>query len=208
MKNNETKKIFSIAIKLFTICSIVAVIVAFVNGITKDRIIYNERISTAEALSEIYSEDFGSKSFKVSGEEYIIKDDNGIIAKCVEAQVDEFTDDDITSLFVLTDRDGNDIGYCVAVQPMGFKDVIKMLVAVNPDLSVKGVKIISMSETSGIGTKAADESFLSQFKVKPAAEVNVISGATKTTKPVIGAVEGSVQQVTAYINITGGAANE
>ena len=53
-KQNNTKEILIIALKLLVICSIVASIVAFVNAITKDKIALNEKISTAEALSGIY----------------------------------------------------------------------------------------------------------------------------------------------------------
>lgn len=205
MKKSNTKEILSIAFKLLVICAIVATIIAFVNAITKDKIDFNERIGTAEALTAIYSGDYNGKSFEVSGEEYVIKDGDNILVKCVEADVKEFIRADITALYVLENPDGAPLGYCVAIQPMGFKDVIKMLVAVNADTTVRGVKIISMSETSGIGTKAQDESFLGQFTKKPAKEVDTISGATKTTKPVIDAVVSSIEQVKAYINISGGA---
>ena len=90
---------------------------------------------------------------------------------------------------------------------MGFKDTINMLVAVNPDVSVKGVKIVSMSETSGIGTKAAEPEFLEKFNglgSPVSSKVDTISGATKTSKPVIGAVDTALRQTAEYIKSNGG----
>ena len=82
-----------------------------------------------------------------------------------------------------------------------------MLVAITPDLSVKGVEIVSMSETSGIGTKAAEPAFLKQFakqNIDGVKNVDTISGATKTSKPVIEAVCASLQEVALYIDRNGG----
>ena len=59
MKQNNTKEILVIALKLLVICSIVATIVAAVNFITADKIAYNEKLNTAEALTGIYFDDYG-----------------------------------------------------------------------------------------------------------------------------------------------------
>ena len=204
-KQNNTKEILTIALKLLVICSIVAVIIALVYTITKDKIAYNEMVKTANALSEIYSDDFGGKKFEVDDEQFVIKDGGNIVAKCVSADIEPI-DKTITGLYVLTDSNNEKLGYCVSIEPMGFKDVIKMLVAVDGDLKIKGVKIISMSETSGYGTKAKDDPnppagktgsdwFLKQFvglnengfakNSKGKYEsVDIISGATKTSQPV------------------------
>jgi len=210
MKQNSTKEILTITLKLLVICSVVAVIVAFVYGITKDRIALNEMMNTATALTEIYSEDFGGHPFEVKDGEFAVSDaDGNTLATCSVAECEYIKD--VTALYELCDADGNSLGYCVAIQPLGFKDVIKMLVAVNADLTVKGVKIVAMSETSGIGTKAQDASYLAQFTGRDAEsslQVDTIAGATKTTKPVIEAVSNSVNQVIKYINEKGGMASE
>ena len=66
MKRNDSKEIISIALRLLIICSIVAIIIALVNGITKDKIEYNNMLKTADSLTEIYSSDYDGKSFEVS----------------------------------------------------------------------------------------------------------------------------------------------
>ena len=208
VKNNNSKEILSITVKLLVICSIVATIVAAVNFITKDKIEYNEKLNTAEALTGIYHDDYG-KDFTVSGDSFVIMEEDNVILTCSQENA-EFASKDVKALYVLKDADEKVHGYCVSVQPMGFKDYIKMLVAINPDLTVKGVEIVSMSETSGIGTKAAEPSFLGQFKnlnendVKR--DVDVISGATKTSKPVIDAVSAALNEVTEAYAFVGGEA--
>jgi len=72
MKQSNVKEILVIAAKLLVICSIVAAIVAFVNSITKDKIAYNEKLTSAEALTEIYSSEFGNKPFEVTDDGYVI----------------------------------------------------------------------------------------------------------------------------------------
>jgi len=202
MKQSNVKEILSITVKLLVICSIVAFIVASVNFITKDKIALNQRISTAEALTDIFKDDFNGHSFTVdeSSDKYIIYDDsNTVIAQCITAQCD--MNENVSALYVIENENGDELFYGVAIAPMGFKAEINMLVAVNPDLTVKGVKIISMSETSGIGTKAADNGFLSKFVGKnevSSKEVDIISGATKTSKPVINAVSEACNQVALY----------
>lgn len=43
------------------------------------------------------------------------------------------------------------------------KNGLDLLIAMNPDGSVKGISVISISETPGLGTKVNDEGFLSKF---------------------------------------------
>jgi len=206
MSKNNTKEILIIAIKLLVICSVVATIVASVNYITKDRIAFNEMLNTAEALTGIYKEDYNAP-FSVDEGGFVIKDGDNTVISCTEEQF-TFTSKDVKAIYVLRDSDGSSVGYCVSVQPMGFKDYIKMLVAVNPDCTVKGVEIVSMSETSGIGTKAKDKSFIEQFisldETAVKRDVDTIAGATKTTRPVIDAVAASLYEVSEYIHVNGG----
>ncbi len=206
MKQNSTKEILVIALKLLVICSIVATIIAAVNFITADKIAYNEKLNTAVALTGIYFEDYG-KEFEVDEDRFVISEDGNIRISCNQVEFD-FSSKNIKALYVLSDVHNNTLGYCVSIQPMGFKDYIKMLVAVNPDCTVKGVEIVSMSETSGIGTKAQDPAFLNKFtnlnSTEVSSEVDIISGATKTSKPVIDAVAASLNEVSLYISENGG----
>ena len=207
MKNNM-KEIITIALKLLIICSIVAVIVASVNFITKDRIIFNEKQNTADALTEIYAEDSGNR-FEVSDKNFVMKDEEKVILTCSQENF-EFSSQDIKAFYILKNADSQVESYCISVQPMGFKDYIKMLVAINPNCTVKAVRVVSMAETSGIGTKACEASFLDKFTnlndTQVSHDVDIISGATKTSRPVIDAVAASLRETSQYISKVGGEA--
>lgn len=206
MKNNNTLQLFGIAFKLLVICTIVAVIVAFVNFITKDKIRMNELQSTADALTGIYAQQYKGCSFKVVDNEgeatFEMQDNDGntyLVCKNSDCTLLPI----VKQLLVVCDLAENPVGFCVNAAPMGFKDKINMLVAVNSDLTVKSVKIVSLSETSGIGTKIQEQRFLDSFinKSKPVAkQVDIISGATKSSKPVIDAVDKAIEQVEKHLN--------
>ncbi|MBP3580497.1 MAG: FMN-binding protein [Clostridia bacterium] len=205
MTSKSNKDIIIIALKLLVICAVVALIVSTVNFITKDRILLNEKQNTAVALTGIFSQDFGGLAFTVEGDEYVIRDNDMIVADCTAAECT--LNKDVNALYVIKDAYKIPLFYCVSISPMGFKSQINMLVAVNPDLTVKGVEIVSMSETSGIGTKAQDKAFLSKFSGKTenqASEVDIITGATKTSKPIIEAVANALNQVAVYKSSLGG----
>lgn len=80
-----------------------------------------------------------------------------------------------------------------------------MMVGIDTELNVTGVKIINMSETPGLGAKASEDSWLSQFKGKNDIisvvktgnakdnEINAISGATITSKAVTQGVNDSLE---------------
>lgn len=196
MRKSEIKDLITIAAKLLVICSIVAVIIASVNFVTKDKIALNERQSTAQALSQIYGFDFS-----VDNMQFTAKDSDGTVLAVCKA-VDAQLEGDVRQIYEL-ETNGKISGYCVSVSPMGFKSNINMLVAINPNLTIHEVKIISFSETSGIGTKIMDFDFLSSFvdKTYPVSEsVDIISGATKSSKPVILATDNALTCVAKYIN--------
>lgn len=77
------------------------------------------------------------------------------------------------------------------------KNGIDALIAMNPDGSIKGVVLISVTDTPGLGTKVKDEDFLSKFEGINGAvtvtkfetqnenEVQAISGATYSSKGVV-----------------------
>lgn len=83
-------------------------------------------------------------------------------------------------------------GYAVnVVTSEGYGGDIELIVGFDADFNVTGVEYISMSETPGLGTRAKEEPFASQFNGKPAREfsdIQAITGATVTSKAVNGAI--------------------
>ena len=164
-KTGNAGYVANITLRLLVICVLVALLVAGVNAITKDKIERNGRENTAKALTAIYESD--GLQFAVAPLGYEILDANSEqIGVC----------EDITPLEALADvtavyeiqKNESVFGYAVAVAPMGFKDNVSMLVAVNADGSAKAVQILSLSETKGIGDKVTKSDFLDKFKNKTA----------------------------------------
>mgnify|MGYP000372848951 CR=1 FL=1 len=58
---------------------------------------------------------------------------------------------------------GDTIGYAFKVTASGSQGNIVMIVGVDTDLTVTGVSIVNNSETKGIGSNAANDTFLAQF---------------------------------------------
>ena len=93
-----------------------------------------------------------------------------------------------------------------------------MSVGILSDGTVKGVEMLSISETAGLGMKAAEADFKAQFNDKQVEKfsytktgedgddkIDAISGATITTNAVTNAVDSALVY---FQNELGGGANE
>lgn len=117
----------------------------------------------------------------------------------------QYSSEDETVVAVYEGKAGDKtVGYCVKAEPLGYGGVISMMVGVKTDGTVNGVKIVSMSETPGLGAKAKEATFTEAYKGKrsgvkviksgkPAEnEISAISGATITSKAVTEGVNSAV----------------
>lgn len=108
----------------------------------------------------------------------------------------------VSELFVV--HTGGEEILCVNVAPKGFSDSINMIVAVNLDMKVIGLKILSHSETAGVGTKISNADFLEAFfginKTTLEGGVDTISGATVSSLAVKKGVATSLDAAENYIN--------
>ena len=105
----------------------------------------------------------------------------------------------VTACFRGLSESGEPCGYALSVTASGFGGDIAMTVGV-----VTGVRIGTHSETPGLGAKAADDSFLSQFTGKGGeltvnkngaqndSEISAITAATITSRAVTSAVNEAV----------------
>lgn len=152
----DWKYYISIGGKLLLIASLTAALLALVNMLTFDRIADNESKVIDDAISSIFT----------SPDK--IKKNNGVYESPVVAVYKVYSDGELK-------------GYCVQVEPMGFKDKITMLVGADIYGNCIGVEITSLSDTPGVGTKAKDSGYLDGFKgydIKNIAEYDTITGAT------------------------------
>ncbi|OFI05829.1 electron transport complex subunit RnfG [Clostridium acetireducens DSM 10703] len=81
-------------------------------------------------------------------------------------------------------------GYCIKVKPKGYGGKIEIVVGISTEDKVTGIKILSHSETPGLGANSEDPKFYGQYKDKPATELSVVKGtASKDTE--ISAITGA-----------------
>ena len=98
-----------------------------------------------------------------------------------------------------------DMGYVVtATDKDVFGGSIQVTVGITSDGTVNGVSILSINETAGLGMKAAESSFYGQYEGKQTEKfvvskdggdgepIDVLSGATITSRSVTGAVNAAL----------------
>lgn len=128
---------------LFAVCTITALLLGAVYGLTKDTIDQNNSKVMKDSISFIFEGDI------------LIK----------EAIVTEELDASVKEVYLVTENE-EAVGYAVHVAPLGFKAEIEMIVGIGINGECKSVRIISLSETPGLGSKVSEKDFLSQFEGK------------------------------------------
>ncbi len=188
--------ILRLAVTLCLIAGITAALVSLVNAITAPEITRRNEQKTAESLKAVMPLADEFEQYEYTGGS-IISDDGKEVA------VDG----------VWRAKSNNEyIGFCVKVSPKGYGGEIETIVGIDNDLEVTDTQIVSMSETSGIGTKIQDEGFLSQFVGKSGKitgvssapskdEIQTISGATKSSSAFLRGINAAL---TVAAQISGG----
>ncbi len=117
-----------------------------------------------------------------------------------------YTDDDIENIVVAQNSDGEVLGYVITVTShAGYGGDITFSVGITLDGILNGYSITDISETAGLGMKAKESKFMSQFEgisaqilevTKTGAtdetEIDAISGATITSKAVTYGVDAAI----------------
>lgn len=189
------KEISVLTVKLLLICAIVSALLAGVNSITKPIIAENEQKNFEIAMQEVLPEASGFK--EVDPGDYT-PSETGVT---------------LDSLY----RADNG-GYVVStVCSEGYGGDVSVMVGITKDLTINQVKIMSMSETPGLGAKASEPEFIGQYdglsagitvvkNTTPADnQIEAISGATITSKAVTKAVNAALEAAE-KANTKGGAA--
>ena len=164
-----------LVIVLFLISAIVALCLGLVNYITADRIEAIKAEKTAAAMAEVMP----------GGYEF-------------QAVTAEWADPVVSAYAALSGADTQ--GYVVEVVIAGSQGDIDMLVGVDLEGCVTGVAIVDMQETAGLGDKAADADWRSQFVgasgqvavTKDGGTIDAITGATVTSRAVANGVNAAL----------------
>ncbi len=190
-KTSDILYVLNITARLVAVCAVIALLVATVNYFTAPVIERNNAEATRLAIEELFGQ--------------------GVTYTDLETSDEKISLDTVYSV----NLGESFLGYCAKLSPTGFKGKVDLLVAFDGQGFVKNVKVTATNdETADIGTKVKDVSFTDKFiglpEGKKSASEYVISGATKTSKPVSQAILDATDKIGALISLeeSEGTANE
>ncbi|HII4429562.1 TPA: RnfABCDGE type electron transport complex subunit G [Clostridium perfringens] len=134
------KENLKLGIILCLITSFAGVFLGFANEFTKEVIAQNAKLSEDD-LKEILPKANKLEDFAFEKNE----------------------DSTISEVFQAKNGSENE-GYIIKVSPKGFNGPIDMVVAIDKNREISGVKVLSQAETPGLGAKVEESSFSEKFK--------------------------------------------
>ncbi|MCI8724029.1 MAG: RnfABCDGE type electron transport complex subunit G [Ruminococcus sp.] len=157
------------------------------------------------------------KTVLADAAEFTVDDTLDAAAAANVLQEAGYTGDDIAEVAKALDASGSVMGYVITVTSHeGYGGDIKISVGILSDGTVKGIEMLEISETAGLGMKAAEDDFKNQFKDKQVEKfsytksgedgddkIDALSGATITTNAVTNAVDCALVY---FQNVLGGSA--
>lgn len=179
-------------IVLTTICIITGSLLGLTYNVTKDKIKLQEENLEMEALKTVLP-DAIEFSKKLKG--------------------------NVIDYYKALDNNGSVMGYAFIGEGKGYSSTIRIMIGVNPEGILQGIKIISQQETPGLGSKVDETKssgtlwdilkgkhlekpkgpwFQEQFRNRAPDSVEAITGATITSKAVIDTVKGAVEKFKMY----------
>jgi len=191
------KEIVKPAIVLFLVCFVITGALAVVNGVTKPIIDERNKEALQESLSSVLP---GTDEFGVA------------VSRDELVSAGYHTGERIRNLRKGINK-GKLVGYVVEVASRGYGGNISMLVGIDKDLTIVGVKILSHNETPGLGSKADDDKYLEQYlgeipedlyrvvKKAPAVDgdIEAIASATVTSRAIANGISEAAELVRDYI---------
>lgn len=197
------KKIIKDTLALVAITLVAALCLSFVYQITKDKIAEAEAAERMDSFNAVYSD---AKEFVPLTDE-VSQWESRSTAKINEA-------------YKVVSDSGNGCVLSVTSQN-GYGGDVTLSIGFTSDCTITGVKVTSMSETSGLGANCTNETWISQFAGKNAStigyvkngnpgadEIDAITSATITTKAVLEAVNEGIAFAQTYLSAQAGEATK
>lgn len=188
-------KIIKNTLILTAITLVSGLLLGVVYGVTKEPIARAQENTKQEAYKAVLSDASSFENIEFNAEEALsIVRENGYSA------------DEITEIAAGKDGSGQTVGYVISLQSSeAYAGTLKLSVGIAVDGTVKGVEMLDISETAGLGMKASEAEFKDQFKDKNVEKftytktgedgddmIDAISGATITTNAVTNAVDSAL----------------
>ena len=163
------KKSFNEIIKpvlvLVCICLVVTALLAYINSVTSPIIAKAEQEKTEQAMSEVLFEADGFEKLEI-----------------------ENLPDRVTEVYSAT----NGAGYVFMLTTKGYGGDMKLICGMDADGVIEQCKTLLHAETSGLGSKTAEDPYRNQYCGKSAetlGEVDAITGATISSNAYKNAIE-------------------
>ncbi len=185
---------------LFLIAAISAGVLAFSNDVTKDKIIEAEEAASSgpEVANAVIPGSIGFEKI----------DDESLVDKIKEKN-EKFID-----LKVGKDENGDTTGYAIRTSSpiKGYAGDIEIYLGVSLDGEIVGMKVLSLSETAGLGSNVQNADFQEQYFGKSADmqigvskgtpeenEIVALSGATYSSRSITSAVNNALDIYNEYL---------
>ena len=174
---------------LLLITVIASGILAYVNGITADKIKANKVMAEQEARKEVLSDAsrFEQRTVTLPA---IVEEPNPLKNKADEGPR-QFM------YYLGYDKDDKLAGYTFVASLYGYSSEVKTMVGVDLEMSISKIKVIEQSETPGLGANASTAEFQGRFlgmnqeqlKVdKDGGTIKSLTGATITSRAVTNSI--------------------
>ena len=159
---SDIVRIIVITVKLLVISVVSALLLAVVNDLTKEKIAENIKKEKEAAIQALFQGDL--ETFLFEGE--------------LGEQINEIT---------VIKKGETNVGYAAEVESLGFGGPITIMVGIKSNGDICGVRVISHSETAGLGSRVSESKYLDKYKnvnTSSIENVDSISGATISSKAV------------------------
>lgn len=181
------KKVLFLGFNLAIICAVAAGALAGVYALTKERIekqIWEQQVKAARKVLP------QAKKFELE-------------KKLQERAKKRFSI--VDKIFAGYDSEGKVIGYAIQVLPRGYGGPINLVVGIFKG-KVKGMEIVDLKETPGLGDGVLNKEWQKQFRGKTAGDpleirkdIDAVSGATISSKAVASGVKVALQVYEAFL---------
>ena len=192
MESKNGSSLVKDALVLTIITLVAGVLLGLVYEVTKAPIAAANEAATQAAYREVFSD---ADSF--------IQTDADVAAASDFVHENGYEDVDIDNILMAVDKDKVTLGYVLTVTSHeGYGGDITFSMGITNEGILNGYSITDISETAGLGMKAKEEKFMSNFagiplgtytvtKTSPAGEfeIEAISGATITSRAMTNAVD-------------------
>lgn len=100
--------------------------------------------------------------------------------------------------YLVYDGSGHLQGFAIKASGKGYSSDIETLVGLNLDLDISAIKVLSLNETPGLGSRVAEKDFTGQFQGKNSSSISsvqAITGATISSRAVINSIKDKISEL-------------